>query len=271
MTVSPQVKPARTGFDMYKKLRRRFREYRINTAPIYRQFEPNISKVICDSRCAISPTSRFVYFRIPKAANSTVVASLYRAETGRTPENERALNLVKRGYRRPSSLGRGMIRQVMDDYYKFTIVRNPYSRVVSAYLDKIAGRQAPYFLTVARFLGREPNEAITFSEFVDYLEFGSGLLADPHWCLQTDLIFLPLEQLDFVGKFERLSTDLAHILEAIFPGSNTSVNWNPHATGADKKTQAILDAASAARIAKLYEKDFDLLHYPTQLSNGAPS
>lgn len=244
-----------------KKFRRYLKRRRILNAPVYKQFEARISPVICDSRCAISLPEKFIYFRIPKAANSTVTASLHFSRTGHKPSNWREMDRIKKSYTPPSRLSRRQTSRVFEQFYKFTIVRDPYSRLVSGYLDKIVGAEGPYIKMVSRFLGVSPQNEISLSDFVTFLEHEDNRDSDPHWCQQTDLIFIPVEQLDFIGKFENLDHDLAAILHRLYPENHQPVDWIPHATSASEKVRQLVDETLAARIAKLYQKDFELLGY----------
>lgn len=248
---------------MLKELKRRIKTARVQNSPVYRLYPPRIAQTICDSRCAVSGSARFVYFRIPKAANSTVVATLHHAQTGQSPGSWREMEYAKKGFRRPSTFSRRSIEDIFRNYFKFTIVRNPYSRLVSAFLDKIADGSCPR--PIMEFAGKSSPEDVGFDDFLDYLEFGGGIGADPHWARQTDLIFVPLDELDFIGRFENLNTDLEHVLKRLFPQAQGFVDWVPHATGADSKIKSVINRDNAERVAKLYRADFELLGYSTDL------
>ena len=250
-------------FKPLKKLRQQLKNRRILSAPIYRKYPPRISPIICDSRCAISLPHRFVYFRIPKAANSTVTASLHFLQSGEKPSNWREMDRAKKSYTTPSRLSCRHAEDTFKNFFTFTVVRDPFSRLISGYLDKIVGGEGPYRATVAHFLHQPLESEISLSEFVSFLEHGDNRNSDPHWCQQTDLIFLPVDELDFIGRFENLDHDLSHILEQIFPGRRQSVNWIPHATNASERVTSLIDEALSARIARLYQDDFNRLGYST--------
>jgi hypothetical protein len=69
-------------------------------------------------RVATWPTHQLLYLRLPKCGNSSVVAALPNAELGRL---------------RPAKLSSSF-----EDWTTFTFVRNPWSRLVSTYRQKVA-------------------------------------------------------------------------------------------------------------------------------------
>jgi Sulfotransferase family len=81
-------------------------------------------------------------------------------------------------------------------YLKFTVIRDPFERLVSAYLEKfVVNRSHPgnQFHTrgvIATVTGRSHpsqedfNRSISFAEFVDYIVAQHPESLDPHWCPQ---------------------------------------------------------------------------------------
>lgn len=71
-----------------------------------------------------------------------------------------------------------------DEYYKFKIVRNPFSRVVSSYIHTM--RKEVMHPPVKKVL-RRWNANISFKKFVDYLGKIDLRNCDPHYALQKRL------------------------------------------------------------------------------------
>jgi hypothetical protein len=81
-------------------------------------------------------------------------------------------------------------------YKKFAVIRNPFDRLVSAYLEKFVvnrmnlGNQFHTRPVIAHALGVSiPSQdnfsmSITFSQFIDYIVSHSPDQLDPHWCPQ---------------------------------------------------------------------------------------
>ena len=234
----------------------------LETTPFFKAYPAKTDPVFINGRARISSEREYIYFRIPKAANSTIAANMLYYEEG-ISGNHKAVTDFKVSKRQLGDLTETEINSLIPNYYKFTVVRDPYSRLVSAYSDKILGNKRFHRSKVERFLKKRPGDEIKLSEFIDFLEFGEGVHSDGHWARQTDLIGIPLEDLNFIGKCERLSEDLPHIMNRIYDRSEKTLNHAPHATGSDKKVDAC-STADLSRIYKVYEKDFDLLEYPSR-------
>ncbi len=96
--------------------------------------------------------------------------------------------------------------------FKFTILRNPFKRLVSAYLDKFAKYPYPameFFCqklvkTIYRKSGieLEPENSITFSQFVHYIANTKDRDLNDHWRPQSS--FIGSFEFDFIGQFENL-------------------------------------------------------------------
>lgn len=105
-----------------------------------------------------------------------------------------------------------LTQEVYDSYYKFSFVRDPYTRTLSFY----------------KYLGYQ--SMMTFETFVKiYLP---KLLKNEHWFLMPQANFLydgdkPLA--DFIGKFENINADFATVCKALnftdtkLPHANKSV------------------------------------------------
>lgn len=78
--------------------------------------------------------------------------------------------------------------------YAFVILRCPYKRLASVFLDKIAGR-TPEHMFVKRALDDQLDPAtFSFRDFVSFISNRNHLSADIHWRPQTD--FLVFEEYD---------------------------------------------------------------------------
>ena len=103
------------------------------------------------------------------------------------------------------------------DYFKFVILRNPFARLASAYLDKFAKHPFPESFArdvireVQQFLGVEVNieKSITFTQFVEYLARTKDRNLNDHWRPQNT--FIGSVKFDFVGPFENLD----HIIDLL--------------------------------------------------------
>ncbi len=99
------------------------------------------------------------------------------------------------------------------DYFKFVILRNPFKRLVSAYLNLIVKRAKPIsfayklVMDVYRDLGMEPdiNKSITFNQFINYLVKTDNDRLNAHWRPQHTFLCLGRFKFDYIGQFENLN------------------------------------------------------------------
>ncbi|HJO36139.1 MAG: sulfotransferase family protein [Pseudomonadota bacterium] len=239
--------------------------WRVPRSPFHRRFpsrSPEMALTV-NRRIAVDTARRFIYFRVPKAANSTVVRSLMANDPSRYAK------AAKRAFSRPDALSRRQVRALPAGYFLFTVVRNPYARIASAYLDKVVrGAASPTLLSHARalkvlaHLGKPAGASVSFAEFCRYLAEG-GIDGDPHWFRQVDLIPCGPERLHFIGRVESLAVDLASILARIngTPTPAPERDWVRHRTGANERLAALYDADTLAAVRTLYAEDFARLGY----------
>ena len=220
--------------------------------PFYRRypFRSPASMRSANDRGMVDLELGFFCNRVPKAANSTVVTNLTRLKLGHDVPSEEAKKISVR----PGHLsGADMAR--FDEIFKFTVVRNPYSRVLSAYLNK-----------VVRF--PERCGEISFAEFLQRLAAEPEFLySNAHWVPQADLMLIPAKEFDFIGKVESLDRDLAEIKRRIRPDIKDEITTaGPPATGASKKLREYYsDDSLIALVADIYRQDFTTFGYSTEL------
>ena len=107
-------------------------------------------------------------------------------------------------------------RRVLSDngYFTFAFIRNPWSRLVSGYLNKFL-RVNSCSTRVAQLMGRMPATAsgggklvdITFAQFVRHLASSNPARFDVHW--RPQYLYLQGRRLDFLGRQEHLNDDFA--------------------------------------------------------------
>ncbi|WGL15406.1 sulfotransferase family protein [Microbulbifer bruguierae] len=217
--------------------------------PFYRRypFSSAASMRSANDRGIVDMELGFFYNRMPKAANSTMVTNLVRLKLGHDLPSPQA----KRAFPHPGRLGSSDMA-AFPGLFKFTVVRNPYSRLLSAYLDK-----------VVRFSDR-PGNGITFEQFVEKLATDRKYLySNAHWVPQSDLLLLPAAELDFVGKVESLDRDLTEIKRRLQPGNSDQItSAGPPATGASNKLRRYYsNEALVKQVARIYRADFETFGY----------
>ncbi|MCC6305038.1 MAG: sulfotransferase family 2 domain-containing protein [Rhodobacteraceae bacterium] len=206
-------------------------------------------------RIAVFPGLGLAYNRVKKNANTTVVILLRELESGVIEDRDVAKDRARLLFDlAPAELARPLAFLV--------VVRNPYSRVLSAFLNKFGAER------YRRRHGDFPRTREGFAAFVRWLE-GGGLGRDAHWNLQTRLMLLPLARYDHVVRFEALREGLEAVLAAhglALPAGRLDALYpsdRDKQTSADARLGAFYDPATAARVARLYGEDFAALGYPT--------
>ncbi len=166
---------------------------------------------------------------------------------------------------------------------KYSFVRNPYSRILSAYLNKIednlplgspnsaeshwakvAGKVDEFRLAT---LDNSQFPEVTFEVFLLWLRDGKNYLReDEHWQQQSVLLRWPQVKFDFIGRFEYLQEDSKYILAQMgcdvpFP-SQKDVSFTP--TDADRKLSNVLSDNTRQMITALFNADFKAFDYDTK-------
>ena len=241
--------------NFFTDYKRRARSRRVARSPFYLRhpYSGPVSLASLDSRVAIDFDLGFLYNRVLKAANTTIIATLasWRGEVGGHP---------KALFRRPSELNPHEV-QMTPALFKFTFVRNPYTRTLSAYLDKISrGKRKP--LELAKKSGRTPS----FEDFCIFLERG-GLYDNLHWAPQASALLLPLEDFDFIGHTESLGSGLDSVRKRIRieTGTSGTVDRRLHSTNANALIREHYTSRCQRIIRTLYQEDFTQFGYSFSL------
>jgi hypothetical protein len=200
----------------------------------------------------ISLLHKYVYVETPKAGCSTMKLVLQRLETG--DSTWRCWNFLHDRQFSPllTPLQVPSFRAIRDDiqFRKFCVVRSPYTRLVSAYLDKICGFQ-PQREVIADILGltgAKRTAAISFTDFVTAVASQPPEEMDPHWRPQKLLLNMPAISYDLVLRTEALDTGIRALGDLL--GCELSSLYQRIETG---RTDASLKAE------QYYHKDKDLI------------
>jgi dermatan 4-sulfotransferase 1 len=95
-------------------------------------------------------------------------------------------------------------------FFKFCFVRNPFTRLLSCYLDKIQ-RNRPQKAAILRQLGLPDHRLdapVSFEQFVKAVVEQPAALMDVHWRAQYYQTLQAGIKYDFIGRFERFAEDM---------------------------------------------------------------
>lgn len=206
---------------------------------------------------AVFPDLGLVYNRIKKAGNTSVVGWLADLQGNSSVTSQ----VVKGALMRPPMLPLSEVWR-FGRYYSFTIVRNPYSRLLSAFLDKVASSDPKY----TRFSGFGNPTREGFRAFV--ADVANGALHDNrHWWPQVDLLYKKPEQFSFIGKLENVASDMEKVLGDIGLPRDALLDlrsphlMSTHSTSAAKKLEIYYDEELRSIVHAIYRNDFDAFGY----------
>ena len=213
----------------------------------------------------ILPDESCLFVETPKVACSTIKTTLQHIAAPDTGVGlgERGFEEVHQRRRSPmksfNGLGDidGFLKQ--PGLFTFCFVRDPYTRTLSAWRDKICRGQSRQRRDVLNNLGEDPQSAreIPFEEFIEFVQTQLPKQMNPHWRVQADQTLQGLIDYDFIGRFEQFDADFARVLDRI--GQQTEIRTNrPHATGS--QTVEMSDRAQRM-IAQIYARDFETFGY----------
>lgn len=218
----------------------------------------------------INQTKGFVFVHVPKAAGTSVTNELSKyttyqdLEIGGTHFGEQIHSAYNKRFdlakHTPSSGIRNVIGDVdWDKMFTFSIVRNPYDRVISTYkfLKKWEGTPEEFKNILGEF--SDINEYI-LSDIWEESD-GPDFIFRPQTFWLTDQNDRSKVIVDFVGKLETLDKDLAYIMSCI-EGKEIKPSKIPQLN----KTEGAFELSkeSIEKINHVYARDFKFWGYESK-------
>ena len=153
-----------------------------------------------------------------------------------------------------------------DSIYKFTVVRNPYQRTLSAYL-MFSKSNRPM-----RMIPDKRNDQVEFSEFLRSLNSTSAIKStwNQHWREQTDLCSLDFFEYFHLEDFEHSFFDF-HRLDQTFQRDTRKLlidmfgRSDNHHFNAVGRMSEFFTCEDAKLASEIHEKDFIFLNYSSRL------
>lgn len=185
-----------------------------------------------------------IFVHIPKSAGVTINRVLF----GNLGGAHRSVRTYKRVFG-PQTFLR---------YFKFTFVRNPYSRLLSAFRFLKGGGfdQDDRIWAEENLTGYE-----TFDEFVENWLSVESIMEykhfQPQFMFVCDHTFEP--EVDFIGHFETLDEDFQEICRRL----NITRTLKKHNQGPEKKAHwaSYYSEKTLEKVYRIYRKDFELFGY----------
>ncbi len=193
-----------------------------------------------------------IFFHIPKTAGLSVTLALFG-------------NLG--GGHKNAQFFKCLFGKSFSSYYKFAFVRNPFTRLVSAY--EHLKKTDSYFLGDKVFSEKVLNNFETFDEFVELWLVDNFYKSEaPHFRTQFSFINLNGKVvLDFLGRYERLNDDFQKV--ANFLNIKTELPTE-NITQYDKQSyfeKYYLNQKTVALVQEIYKDDFEHFGYSKDVNN----
>lgn len=221
----------------------------------------------------ISLRNHYVYFAVGKAANSTVKHHLYELEYSGTRFKMKSVHDRQSApLLSPFQLPDDLFEEVFTTpkYFRFSVVRNPYSRLLSCYLDRIVPGNGAAYRQLIRTLHRPEGATVSFPEFIRTACSQAPFAQNNHWRLQVAEICADVVPYDFIGKQETFSEDMAKIWAHIAPNHPipefARANKSPSITGANSRLSEYYTPELVALVRTAYQPDFERFGYPLDLA-----
>lgn len=232
----------------------------------------------------VVPAVRVLYVAVPKAA-CTRIRSILAASVARdTISNwQRDTNWLVHD-RKVNGL-QAPRHSILDFYnvatdpnaLRFSIVRNPYDRLVSCWADQYRDRSLgssdgrikrylKYRRAVSEKLPAGAGKTLSFPEFVQFATATADRWIDRHWTPQHAILNLAGVQLHFAGKMENLSEHITRLLDHVnLPAESRAEFAKPFHNSKRGLMHEYYTAELADLVYRTYERDFDTFQYPRAL------
>jgi hypothetical protein len=230
----------------------------------------------------VSLKHRYLYIENAKSACTTIKASLGIAELIRAglgsafAENYAKnvhVNVLGTPFSKPFQLGKTLFDRVATgkEFTTFTFVKNPFSRALSAYLDKVKNK-LPDSAGIYKAAGKTFDDELSFPEYLQTLDriISSGSHIDKHFRPQSFQCGQGKLKIDFVGFVENFDEDFRRITSQIGFSDTEIVLGISHSTKARNLLQDFYGPAELEILKRIYKGDFDMFCYGDDLNNMAP-
>ena len=220
----------------------------------------------------ISHKYRYMYYAIPKTGCSTLKLTLERAEREDDSFSPSTFDLLHERKRSvlllPTQMESFWDALMSGRYLRFCFVRNPFTRLLSCYLDRIC-RARPEKAVILRQLGRADDDLeqpVAFDEFLDAVAAQPYTHRNSHWGLQWYYAAEGRIPFDLVGRWEHLERDIADI------AARTGIDFDRYyrrerrnETRCHELLSEYYDPRLSERVRELYALDFEMFDYSRDL------
>ncbi|MEW6038174.1 MAG: sulfotransferase family protein [Pseudomonadota bacterium] len=214
----------------------------------------------------ISHKFRYVYVGNPKTGGSTLKSALLDLEIRDT--NIRLNTLEQQTFNSdlsplksiPPFWPQRTLSDLLTSGYRFiTFVRNPYTRLISCYINKFVNRSDDVHKTFFNHFGKPP---IDFTDFILKVCTQSDYEMNPHWRPQHKQIHYHEIPYIHIGRFDNFVADFRRTFE-ILGIKNQDIPNSRHLNKTDEsqKHLAVYSKQTVHMVYERYRSDFELFGY----------
>lgn len=230
----------------------------------------------------VLPKHRLIYLSVPKSASTTIRMFLSALEMGAPPPPEFQYKRRLTGLKTPTQLGISAFYRLANDAntLRFSFVRNPYARLLSAWADKFQDKPLipgdpsintylAHRASIARSLPEGAGHTLSFAQFVEFAIATADQRVDIHWQSQDDFVTVPGITLDLIGRVETFRDDFSRVLDHV--GATDKLRRNvfmPLNMSQHKPWQRYYNDLTAERVYRAYERDFDRFGYARSIPDA---
>ena len=205
---------------------------------------------------------KVVYVETPKVACSTIKRVLQLLETdgdeSKIPESVH--DRMHSPLAMPSKIGCSLPELLTGpEFFRFSYVRNPFSRALSTYLDKVVNNEAERRRLLPE-LEIDPENIPSFEEFLHKVQLQKPYNRDIHWSTQYYLLQPKKVTYSFIGRFETFAVTWPLVLNKIAPqqfGKYQKITVQHHRSDANNLASTYLNPFVIKLILDIYAEDFD--------------
>ena len=216
----------------------------------------------------ISLKNKYVFAQTPKVASSTLKSSLTKLEITGTRINASEIGLhptiVQSAHVKPYQLPEQTLSKIFfgKSFFRFCFVRHPYSRVLSAYLDKIV-RNEPAGARFRKEMGVAEDYEVSYETFLLNLKDQRSCSDswDPHWRPQFSLLRPDEIKYHLIGKLERFDADFENLDKHLGGKLGAYQRQSPHRTDANSVVERYMTKKNRKIIDEIYQIDFEMFDY----------
>ncbi len=220
----------------------------------------------------VDPKHRTVYFETPKVACSAIKALMHGALTGELVDPSQPKHLLHERTLSPLLQLGGMEGKARtqalfgEDIFRFSFVRHPVSRFISAYTDKYFGHERAMHL---QRIGLEADANPSMLEVLRRLKDYGDHARDIHFMSQNALLGGGEVAFDFIGRFEMIEEDLGVLFRRAY--RDVPLDLKLFGSYAEPGTVVEIGSEETHIIHSMYREDFDRFGYLTSKLHLMPA